>query len=469
MSTQLSQIAKKAKLDPKARFTSLAHLLTPKFLKETWGKMNRKAAGGVDGQSAEEFGNELETQIEAICKQLKEGTYQAPPVRRVDIPKGPGKVGTRPLGIPTVADRLLQRAVARILEAVFEADFLDCNHGFRPGRNPHLALQELRVQIVTKKVGQVFEADFLDCNHGFRPGRNPHLALQELRVQIVTKKVGQVFEADIRSYFTRINHQWLREMVAQRIADPVILRLIGKWLNAGAMQDGVVTYAEEGTPQGGSISPVLSNLYLHFVLDLWFEKKIKPKCRGEAYLVRFADDFVVSFQYRQDVDHFQDQVRERFAKFGLELAEEKTRRILFGRFADLTCQRHGLGRPETFEFLGFKHVCGVDRKGRFALIRIPSAKSCRKFLARTREWIFQHRHWRKWEQQEHLTKMLRGFYQYFGLHHCERKLSWVRQQVQRQWICALNRRGQRRRTNWTRLQKCPWFQLPFAQNLHPTV
>jgi hypothetical protein len=258
-------------------------------------------------------------------------------------------------------------------------------------------------------------------------------------------------------------------MVAHRIADPVILRLIGKWLNAGALQDGVVVYAKEGTPQGGSISPVLSNLYLHFVLDLWFEKKIKPKCRGEAYQVRFADDFVVSFQYRQDVDQFQQKVRERFAEFGLELAEEKTRRLLFGRFAGITCQRHGLGRPETFEFLGFKHVCGVDRKGRFALIRIPSVKSCRKFLARTREWIYQHRHWRRWEQQEHLTKRLRGFYQYFGLHHCERKLKWVRQQVQRQWIGALNRRGQRRRTNWARVKDRPWFQLPFARNLHPTV
>ena len=368
MSTQLSQIAKKAKLDRKARFTSLAHLLTAEFLKETWGKMNRKAAGGVDGQSAEQFGKELETQVEAICKHLKEGTYHAPPVRRVDIPKGPGKVGTRPLGIPTAADRLLQRAVARILEAVFEADFLDCSYRFRPGRNFHHALQALRMQIVTKKVGQL-----------------------------------------------------------------------------------------------------LSNLYLHFVLDLWFEKKIKPKCRGEVYLVRFADDFVVSFQFRQDVDHFQQQVRERFSEFGLELAEEKTRRILFGRFAAVTCLRHGLGRPETFDFLGFKHACGVDRKGRFALIRIPSAKSCRKFLARTREWILHNRHWRRWEQQEHLTKMLRGFYQYFGLHHCERKLNWVRQQVQRQWISALNRRGQRRRTNWTRLKDRPWFKLPFAQNLHPTV
>ena len=418
MSTQLGQIAKRAKLDRKVRFTSLAHLLTPEFLKETWGKMNRRASGGVDGVSAKQFESELGTHIEAICAQLKAGTYRAPPVRRVEIPKGLGKVGTRPLGIPTAADRLLQRGVARILEAVFEADFLD-------------------------------------CSHGFRPGRNPHHALQALRLQIMTKKVMQVFEADIRSYFTRINRQWLRKMVAHRIADPVILSLIGKWLNAGAMQDGVVIHTEEGTPQGGPISPVLSNVYLHFLLDLWFEKKIKPASRGEAYLVRFADDFVATFQYREDVDRFQTKVRERFTEFGLELAEEKTRRILFGRFAAITRQRYGQGRPETFEFLGFKHVCGVDRSGRFAMFRIPSVKSCRKFLIRTREWIFEHRHWRRWEQQRHLTRMLRGFYQYFALHHCERKLSWVRQQVQRQWISALNRRGQRRETNWTRLKACP--------------
>ena len=432
MSTQLSQIAKRAKLDRKARFTSLAHLLTPEFLKETWGKMNRRASGGVDGVSAEQFERELGTHIEVICAQLKAGTYRAPPVRRVEIPKGPGKVGTRPLGIPTAADRLLQRAVARIVEAVFEAEFLE-------------------------------------CSYGFRPGRNPHHALQALREQTVRKKVMQVFEADIRSYFTRINRQWLRKMVAHRIADPVILSLIGKWLNAGAMQDGVVIHTEDGTPQGGPISPVLSNVYLHFLLDLWFEKKIKPACRGEAYLVRFADDFVVSFQYREDVDRFQTKVRERFAAFGLELAEEKTRRILFGRFAAVTQLRHGRARPDTFEFLGFKHVCGVDRSGRFALIRIPSDKSCRKFLARTREWIMHRRHWRRWEQQEHLTKMLRGFYQYFGLHHCQRKLMWIRHHVQRQWIRALNSRGQRRRTNWTRLRDRRWFELPFPQNLHPTV
>lgn len=431
MSTQLGQIAKKAKLDRKVRFTSLAHLLTPAFLKETWGLMNRKAASGIDGETAKQFASEMEERVEEICKQLRAGTYRAPPVRRVEIPKGPGKSGTRPLGIPTVADRLLQRAVARILEAVFEGDFLD-------------------------------------CSFGFRPGRNPHHALQALRLQIVTKKVSHVFEADIRSYFTRIDHQWLRQMVAHRIADPVILRLVSKWLRAGALRDGVFIPAEEGTPQGGPISPVLSNVYLHFTLDLWFEKKIKPQCRGEAYLVRFADDFVGCFQYQDDAQNFQRQLRERFARFNLELAEDKTRLLLFGRFAAAMRGRHGL-RPETFEFLGFKHVCGVDRSGRFALVRIPSTKSCRKFLARIRQWLLRHRHWKRREQQYHLTVMLRGFYQYFALHHSERKLSWIRHETLRQWKHALQRRGQRRRLSWERLGNCSWFELPFARNMHPTV
>ena len=219
MSTPLDQIAKKAKSNPKLRFTSLAHLLTPEFLTETWRQMNRRGASGVDGETTKEFEQGLDTRVQELCERLKRGSYRAPPVRRVEIPKGPGKAGTRPLGIPTVEDRLLQRAVARILEAVFEADFLECSYGFRPGRNPHGALRALR---------------------GI----------------IVTKKVGHLFEADIRGYFNHIQHEWLQKMVAHRIADPFILRLIGKWLNAGFMVGGVVTRTEEGSPQGGLITPL---------------------------------------------------------------------------------------------------------------------------------------------------------------------------------------------------------------------
>ena len=218
MSTKLDQIMEKAKSNPKLRFTSMAHLLTPEFLTETWKQMNRRGASGVDGETTKEFEQDLDTRVQELCERLKQGTYRAPPVRRVEIPKGPGKAGTRPLGIPTAEDRLLQRAVARLLEAVFEADFLECSYGFRPGRSPHGALRALR---------------------GI----------------IVTKKVGHLFEADIRGYFNHIQHDWLQKMVAHRIADPLILRLIGKWLNAGFMMGGVVTRTEEGSPQGGPITP----------------------------------------------------------------------------------------------------------------------------------------------------------------------------------------------------------------------
>ena len=431
MSTQLEQIAAKAKADRTLRFTSVAHLLTPAFLIETWRQMNRRGASGVDGETTTEFGRELETRVQDICARLKAGTYRAPPVRRVEIPKGPGKVGTRPLGIPTVEDRLVQRAVARIVEAVFEADFLD-------------------------------------CSYGFRPTRSPHHALRTLRATLVTKKVGHLYEADIRGYFTHINHQWLMRMVAHRIADGVILRLIGKWLRAGVMQDGVVVRTEAGTPQGGPLSPLLANVYLHFVLDLWFEKKVRRGLRGEAYLVRFADDFVASFQYKGDAESFDRYLRTRFARFNLELADDKTRLLLFGRFATERTAEYD-ARPETFDFLGFTHVCGTDGHGRFAVIRLPSPKSRRKFLARTKEWLARHRHWKRRDQQRHLTMMLRGFYQYFGLHHCKRKLDAVRREVALQWVRVLRRRSQRHRLYWCYLKSRTWFELPYAETRHATV
>jgi RNA-directed DNA polymerase len=432
MSTQLDQIVGKAESNPKLRFTSLAHLLTPEFLKETWKQMNRRGASGVDGETTKEFERDLDPRVQELCDRLKQGTYRAPPVRRVEMPKGPGKAGTRPLGIPTVADRLVQRAVARILEAVFEADFLE-------------------------------------CSYGFRPGRNPHDALRALREVIVTKKVGHLFEADIRGYFNHIQHDWLQKMVAHRIGDPVILRLIGKWLNAGFMANGVVTRTEEGSPQGGPISPILSNIYLHHVLDLWFEKKVKPWCQGEAYLTRFADDFVVNFQCRRDAEGFAKGLANRFGKFGLELAEDKTRLLRFGRFVRTDLAKTG-EKPETFDFLGFKHVCGVDRGGKFALVRIPSVKSCRKFLAKTKEWLKRHMHWKRRDQQRQLISMLRGFYQYFGLHHCKAKLDHIRREVQRQWRHTLRRRSQRHRMYWSYLLSRSWFELPYAVSTrHPTV
>jgi RNA-directed DNA polymerase len=431
MSTQLEQIAAKAKKDRTLRFTSLAHVLTPAFLIETWQQMNRRGAGGVDGETTKQFEQELETRVQDIHARLKAGTYKAPPVRRVEIAKGPGKVGTRPLGIPTVEDRLVQRAVARILEAVFEADFLD-------------------------------------CSYGFRPGRSPHQALRTLRSTLISKKVRHLYEADIRGYFNHINHQWLMRMVAHRIADSVILRLIGKWLRAGVMQDGVVVRMEEGTPQGGPLSPLLANVYLHFVLDLWFEKKVRYWFRGEAYLLRFADDFVASFQYKRDAENFDRYLRKRFARFNLELADEKTRLLLFGRFAATTKAAYN-ERPGTFDFLGFEHVCGIGHRGEFAVVRLPSKKSCRKFLARTKEWLSGHRHWKRRDQQRHLTMMLRGFYQYFGLHHCKPKLDMVRREVQLQWIRVLRRRSQRHRLFWCYLMNCAWFELPYAELRHTTI
>jgi RNA-directed DNA polymerase len=429
MTTQLTRIAEKAKNDPKIRFTSLAHLLTPEFLLETWRPMNRRGAGGVDGETIQEFERELETRIAGVHARLKAKQYRPPPVRRVEIPKGDGK--TRPLGIPTVEDRLVQRAVARIL-------------------------------------GAIYEQDFLNCSYGFRPGRNPHQALRALRSHVVAGKVRHVFEADIRGYFNHINHEWLRKMVAHRIADPVILSLLGRWLRAGVMQEGVVVRAHEGSPQGGPISPVLANVYLHYVLDLWFEKKFRAWCQGEAYLTRFADDFVVCFQYQRDAERLDRYLTQRMGKFGLEFAREKTRMLLFGRFARERMAEFGK-KPETFEFLGFKHVCGIDRHGKAAVVRIPSHKSSRKFLDRTREWLWRHLHWRPRDQQRELASRLRGFYQYFALSHTLPKLFWILGEVRRQWRRAIRRRGQRSRSHWSYLECQPWFELPPPKLLHPTV
>jgi len=429
MSTKLDEIAIKARKDKKVIFTSLAHIITPDFLKETWKLMNKKGASGVDGETTKEFEINLDKRVQDIWQRLKERRYKAPAVRRVEIPKGNGK--TRPLGIPTVEDRLVQRAVARIIEAIYEQEFMEFSYGFRPGRNPHQALKALR-----------------DC--------------------IVTKKVRHIFETDIRGYFNHVNHKWLMRMLKLRIGDPVIISMIGKWLRAGVMINGVVTRNEEGVPQGGPISPILANIYLHYALDLWFTKKFKTYTQGEAYLIRFADDYVACFQYKRDAEKFEKYSRYRMNKFRLELAEEKTRLIPFGRYAMERTAKYD-AKPETFDFLGFRHICGIGKNGQFALIRKPTVKSCRKFLDRVHKWLKEHSHWKRRDQQKQLTSMLRGFYQYFSLYHCQNRLEYIRNEVVNQWIRSLRRRSQRHKLYWSYLLTREWFKLPYPELIHTNI
>ena len=315
MSTQLNKVAIKAKCEPNCQFTSLAHLLTPAFLLETWEQINKRGAAGIDRVSIREYERNLKENIDTLIHCLKKQGYRAPVIRRVEIPKSDGR--TRPLGITTVEDRLLQRAVAKILMAIYEQDYLD-------------------------------------CSFGFRPKRNPHQALSKLRSHFIGNKVTYVLEADIESYFDKINHQWIIRMLKHRIKDKIILRLIGKWLKAGVMINGVVHTRDEGTHQGGPISVVLANIYLHYALDLWFEKRIKPTLQGEAYLIRFVDDFVVCFQKENELNKFQEMLNERFRKFGLQLSPKKTKGMKFGRFAREDLVKIGK-KPDTFEFLGWAY------------------------------------------------------------------------------------------------------------------
>jgi RNA-directed DNA polymerase len=429
MATTLSRIAEKAKTDPTARFTSLAHVLTPGFLKETWKGVNKQGAPGVDGVTAGEYAAHLDENVEDVVRRLKARQYRAPSVRRVDIPKGEGK--TRPLGISTMEDRLVQRAVARILTAVYEPIFHDFSYGFRPGRSAHDALRELR-------------------NHIMAGGAN------------------WVYEADIRSYFNTINHEKLMEMLRQRIADPVILRLIQKWLRAGVMENGVVVWNERGTPQGGPISPVLANIYLHYALDDWFVTRVLPRLEGQAKLVRFADDYVVSFRYRHDAERFAAALPRQMRRYHLELAEEKTRLIEFGRYARENQERKGQ-QPETFDFLGFTHSCGTTRTGKYSVIRKPRRKSMRRFLMDTKAWLHDHMHDPPAKQRAALDRKLVGLYQYFGLWGCASVLHRVRWNLRRNWYQTLRRRGQKHRLTWEKFMRSPWSRLPFPGLIHPTV
>jgi RNA-directed DNA polymerase len=428
MSPELDRIASRAKADRKMRFTALAHHLTEEFLRETWQGLNKRGASGVDGVSMQDYGDNLDANLHALVENLKAHRYAAPMVRRVLIPKAGNQAKTRPLGIPTVQDRLLQAAVARIL-------------------------------------GAIYEADFLDCSYGFRPARSAHQAVADVWTAIMRGTAQWVVEADIQGFFNHLDHEWLMRMLKLRIGDPWILRLVRKWLKAGILDHGQVSTPEEGTLQGGPLSPVLANVYLHYALDLWFDRVVRPRCRGTAQLIRFADDYVALFLTQADAEGFAAALSGRLGKFGLALAEEKTKLLPFGR-------RHwepAASHSHHFDFLGFRHHLGTDRRGRMTVVRIPSPKSVRKFTSGATEWLRRNLHQSPTEQQRVLGQKLRGFYQYFALWHTTAKLRAVQCEVYRHWAWALGRRSQRARRARAEWERKPWFRLPEPKVLHSRV
>ena len=403
METGLEQIAEKARREPKLRFTSLAHHITRDRVWRSLSQIPNRSAPGVDGQKVSEAKESFEGWIGRMLQSVHRKGYRAPDIRRVYIPK-PGKQEKRPLGVPTVSDRALQRSTAQVLSAIYEQDFLP-------------------------------------CSFGGRPALSAHHALATLNEVIAGRKVGWVLEADLKNFFGSLDHGWLLQFVEHRVGDPRLISLIRRWLKAGVLEDGVVTPSEKGTPQGGSISVLLSNVYLHYVLDLWFERVAKPRLRGEAYLVRYIDDFVMCFQYREDALRVQDALRNRLGKFGLTLEPTKTKLVEFGRFAQRHASKHGRKRPETIYFLGFTLYCTRNQKGNFKVGMRTEKSRLRRSLLSLQDLMRQMRHLTIQQQADDLNVVLRGHYTYYGIAGNIRALQKVYRAVQRYWRKMLRRRS----------------------------
>jgi RNA-directed DNA polymerase len=424
--TKLQRIETLAKQDMELKFTSLAHLLTPELLQHALEKLNKRAAPGEDGITVKEFAEKAEENIAVLYLELKEMKYRASNVRRVHIPKSNGKL--RPLGIPIVKDRVVQSAMAMIIQTIYE---------------PY----------------------FLDVSYGFRPGRSAHDALEAIKTEIDNTPINWIVDVDIRGYFDHVNHDWMIKFLEHRIVDKTMLRLVSKCLKAGILDNGVVTRNEEGTPQGGPISPLLANIYLHYVLDLWFEKQYKLRCAGHSFMVRYADDFVVGFEHVEEAKQFLQDLKERFAEFGLEVAEEKTQIVRFGRNSASKDGNTGdLKTPTgTFKFLGFMHYMkqrGDGTKRRPMIARKPKTESRNKFLRNVKTWLKEHMHTSIPWQKKQLSIRLKGYYRYFGLRHCIPTLEHVKYHVERLWITTLRRRSQRHKLHWSTVTKQAWFRLP---------
>jgi RNA-directed DNA polymerase len=413
VSTKQQRLATLAKQSPQMGFTSLAYLMDSDWLHEAYRRTRKDGAVGVDGVTATAYEVNLEGNLQALLDRAKAGTYRAPPVRRVHIPKGGSTTETRPIGIPTLEDKVLQRAVAMLLEPIYEQDFYDCSFGFRPGRSAHQALESLWKQTMD--------------SHG-----------------------GWILEVDIRKFFDTLDHAHLRAFLQQRVRDGVLLRLIGKWLQAGVMEDGTVTFPAAGSPQGGVISPVLSNIFLHYVLDEWFEREVKHRLRGQAYLIRYADDFVIGFTQEEDARRVLAVLPQRFNKYGLTIHPDKTQLIPFQQPSKAAGGKGtGSGSPPgTFTLLGFTHYWGRSLRGNWVVKRKTASSRLSRALRSIAHWCRLHRHQPISEQQQTLGQKLRGHFAYYGITGNSNALSWFRLGVVRCWRKWLNRRNRERPLDW---------------------
>ncbi len=410
------------------RFTALLHHVSVDRLRDAYRAISPNAAAGVDEVTWGDYGLDLEANLRDLHARVQQGSYRAKPSRRVYIPKTDGRL--RPLGIAALEDKIVQRAVVEVLSAIYEEDFV----GF---------------------------------SYGFRPGRSQHDALDALAVGIERRRVSYVLDADIRDFFTGLDQSWLLKFLEHRIADKRVLRLIQKWLAAGVIEDGEWSETETGTAQGASVSPLLSNIFLHYVFDLWADQWRRRHAQGDMVLVRYADDYVAGFEYREDAERFLAELRGRFAEFGLELHPDKTRLIEFGRFAAKRRRARGLRKPETFDFLGFTHICAKDRRGRFKLKRVTSKKKMRAKQQAVKTEMRRRMHHPIPEQGNWLARVLQGHYNYYAVPDNSKALGEFRRWVIRSWRAALSRRSQKGQITWERAFRLAALWLPQPRVLHP--
>jgi RNA-directed DNA polymerase len=427
----LERIRQAARRDKRQRFTALLHhVYDAERLRAAYGALRRGAAAGIDGETWRHYGENLQSNLEDLSERLKRGAYRAKPVRRAYIAKV-GKPGElRPLGVPVLEDKIVQRATVEVLNALYEEDFVGFSYGFRPNRSPHQALDALTLGIMRSKVNWV-----LDC--------------------------------DIRGFFDNLDHSWLVKFIEHRVADRRVVRLIQKWLKAGVLEDGKRMQSEVGTVQGGSISPLLANIYLHYVFDLWIQQWRRSKARGDVMVVRFADDFVVGFEHREDAGRFLSELRDRLGRFGLELHAEKTRLIEFGRYAEQQRRRRGEGKPDTFNFLGFTHSCGRTRKGKFMVLRQTMRRRWQAKLKEVKEELRQRMHKSIPEMGAYLRSVVAGHTRYYAVPMNAVSVSHFRLAVSWIWWRVLRRRSQRSHFPWSRMKRYVARWLPQVRICHP--